>query len=264
MPRRQPPPGMGARGTVGGQPLPRRRRRQPPGPHARHRRAGVHAEVFEVVEEVAHGAVGVRVDLAGFPVAVLFPGRRRLRGDSAVATLPLFRSTRADNSVPFAANPRSTRLVPFLLLPSTRLVPFLLLLPASSRRATTARADSLSGGFQSAAAAAVTNTYPPAADICAPSCACSLAVTAAALLLRASPPEGSSPNVSRSTDGSRPTDRKRVHQRVEEPPGVAARTPPPPCLRALGARPRRRGGRRSAPVGRGHPRRRRGRSSRPG
>mmetsp|Transcript_702 Transcript_702/g.2669 ORF Transcript_702/g.2669 Transcript_702/m.2669 type:complete len:247 (-) Transcript_702:462-1202(-) len=81
----------------------------------------------------------------------------------------------------------------------------------------TARADSLSGGFQSGPAAAVTNTYPPAADICAPSCACSLAVTAAALLLRASPPEGSSPNVSRSTDGSRPTDRSEFTSASRSP-----------------------------------------------
>ena len=94
----------------------------------------------------------------------------------------------------------------------------------------TARADSLSGGFQSALTDAVTNAYPPAADICAPSCACSLAVTAAALLLRASPPEGSSPNVSRSTDGSRPTDRSESTSASRSPrrrsPHATATLPP--------------------------------------
>ena len=76
------------------------------------------------------------------------------------------------------------------------------------RASATARADSLTGGVQSAPALAVTNTYPPALDICSPSCTCSLAVTAAARLLRSSPPLVSSPSVSLSTEGSRPTDRR--------------------------------------------------------
>ena len=84
--------------------------------------------------------------------------------------------------------------------------------PSSSslarRASATARADSREGGVQSAPALAVTNTYPPALDICSPSCTCSLAVTAAARLLRSSPPLVSSPNVSLSTEGSSPTDRR--------------------------------------------------------
>ena len=76
------------------------------------------------------------------------------------------------------------------------------------RASATARADSREGGVQSAPALAVTNTYPPALDICSPSCTCSLAVTAAARLLRSLPPLVSSPNVSPSTEGSSPTDRR--------------------------------------------------------